>query len=280
MADIKNSKNWGFETRQLHIGQEQADPVTDARAVPIYASTSYVFHDSQHAADRFGLKDAGNIYGRLTNPTQDVFEQRIASLEGGVAALAVASGAAAIAYTFQALTKAAQTSGAQCIKIQGIVDPGNKHGKHADPVNGCTIVITYAGVFGGKTASRNRRKSVIHRIKQTHACHQIQNNDNGCIAHINHPQAAGRFGHFGTQFAFDRTRGFRLEYLHGAGSLPGQQGHKQYQNPHTAQPVSQAAPQKHTAGCPFDIIQHRSPYRGKAGHSLKKSVGYCMKRTR
>ena len=101
MADIKDSKNWGFETRQLHIGQEQADPATDARAVPIYASSSYVFHNSQHAADRFGLRDAGNIYGRLTNPTEDVFEQRIASLEGGSAALAVASGAAAIDYTFQ-----------------------------------------------------------------------------------------------------------------------------------------------------------------------------------
>lgn len=105
MADIKDSKNWGFETKQLHIGQEKADPVTDARAVPIYASTSYVFHNSQHAADRFGLRDAGNIYGRLTNPTEDVFEQRIAALEGGVAALAVASGAAAINYTFQALAK-------------------------------------------------------------------------------------------------------------------------------------------------------------------------------
>ena len=105
MADIKDSKNWGFETRQLHIGQEQADPATDARAVPIYASSSYVFHNSQHAADRFGLRDAGNIYGRLTNPTEDVFEQRIASLEGGSAALAVASGAAAIDYTFQALAK-------------------------------------------------------------------------------------------------------------------------------------------------------------------------------
>ena len=105
MADIKDSKNWGFETKQVHIGQEQADPVTDARAVPIYASTSYVFHNSQHAADRFGLRDAGNIYGRLTNPTEDVFEQRIAALEGGVAALAVASGAAAIDYTIQALAK-------------------------------------------------------------------------------------------------------------------------------------------------------------------------------
>ena len=108
MADIKDSKNWGFETKQVHIGQEQADPVTDARAVPIYATTSYVFHDSQHAADRFGLRDAGNIYGRLTNPTQDVFEQRIASLEGGAAALATASGAAAISYTFQALAKAGE----------------------------------------------------------------------------------------------------------------------------------------------------------------------------
>ena len=105
MADIKDSKNWEFETKQVHIGQEQADPVTDARAVPIYASTSYVFHNSQHAADRFGLRDAGNIYGRLTNPTEDVFEQRIAALEGGVAALAVASGAAAIDYTIQALAK-------------------------------------------------------------------------------------------------------------------------------------------------------------------------------
>ena len=97
-----------FETLQLHVGQEQADPTTDARAVPIYASTSYVFHDSQHAADRFGLRDAGNIYGRLTNPTQDVFEQRIAALEGGVAALATASGAAAITYAIQALAKAGE----------------------------------------------------------------------------------------------------------------------------------------------------------------------------
>ena len=108
MTDIRDSRNWGFETRQLHIGQEQADPATDARAVPIYASTSYVFHNSQHAADRFGLRDAGNIYGRLTNPTEDVFEQRMASLEGGTAALAVASGAAALAYTFQALAKAGE----------------------------------------------------------------------------------------------------------------------------------------------------------------------------
>ena len=97
-----------FETLQLHVGQEQADPVTDARAVPIYASTSYVFHNSQHAADRFALKDAGNIYGRLTNPTESVFEERIAALEGGAAALAVASGAAAINYTLLALAKAGE----------------------------------------------------------------------------------------------------------------------------------------------------------------------------
>ncbi|MGN0182643.1 MAG: O-acetylhomoserine aminocarboxypropyltransferase/cysteine synthase family protein [Candidatus Ornithomonoglobus sp.] len=97
------AKKYRFETLQLHVGQEKADPVTGARAVPIYATTSYVFHDSQHAADRFGLRDAGNIYGRLTNPTEDIFEQRIAALEGGAAALAVASGAAAISYTIQAL---------------------------------------------------------------------------------------------------------------------------------------------------------------------------------
>jgi len=108
MSDIKNSANWSFETKQLHIGQEQADPVTDARAVPIYATTSYVFHNSDHAADRFGLRDAGNIYGRLTNPTQGVFEARIAALENGSAALAVASGAAAITYTFQALARAGE----------------------------------------------------------------------------------------------------------------------------------------------------------------------------
>lgn len=108
MANIYDSKNWSFETKQLHIGQENADPTTDARAVPIYASTSFVFHNSQHAADRFGLRDAGNIYGRLTNPTQDIFEQRIASLEGGVAALATASGAAAINYTISALAKSGE----------------------------------------------------------------------------------------------------------------------------------------------------------------------------
>ncbi len=96
-----SEKKLHFETLQLHVGQEQADPVTDARAVPIYQTTSYVFRNSQHAADRFALKDPGNIYGRLTNSTQDVFEKRMAALEGGVAALAVASGAAAITYALQ-----------------------------------------------------------------------------------------------------------------------------------------------------------------------------------
>ena len=99
-------RNLKFETLQLHVGQESADPVTDARAVPIYQTSSFVFHNSQHAADRFALKDAGNIYGRLTNPTEDVFEKRFAALEGGVAALAVASGAAAVSYTIQNLAVA------------------------------------------------------------------------------------------------------------------------------------------------------------------------------
>ena len=99
-------RNLKFETLQLHVGQENPDPVTDARAVPIYQTSSYVFRNSQHAADRFGLADAGNIYGRLTNPTEDVFEKRIAALEGGVPALAVASGAAAITYTIENLAQA------------------------------------------------------------------------------------------------------------------------------------------------------------------------------
>ena len=101
-------ENLHFETLQLHVGQERPDPVTDARAVPIYQTTSYVFRDSAHAAARFGLQDPGNIYGRLTNPTQSVFEERVAALEGGVAALAVASGAAAIAYAFQNITRAGE----------------------------------------------------------------------------------------------------------------------------------------------------------------------------
>ena len=103
---MSTKKNYRFETLQLHVGQEQADPATDARAVPIYQTTSYVFRNSQHAADRFGLRDAGNIYGRLTNSTQAVFEDRVAALEGGVAGLAVASGAAAITYALQNIAQA------------------------------------------------------------------------------------------------------------------------------------------------------------------------------
>ena len=100
-----SEKKYRFETLQLHVGQEQADPATDARAVPIYQTTSYVFRNSQHAADRFGLRDAGNIYGRLTNSTQSVFEDRVAALEGGVAGLAVASGAAAVTYALQNIAR-------------------------------------------------------------------------------------------------------------------------------------------------------------------------------
>ena len=101
-------RKFRFETLQLHVGQETADPVTDARAVPIYQTSSYVFHNCDHAAARFGLTDAGNIYGRLTNPTEDAFEKRIAALEGGVAALAVSSGAAAVTYTIQNLAHAGE----------------------------------------------------------------------------------------------------------------------------------------------------------------------------
>ena len=101
-----SNKKLHFETLQLHVGQEQPDPATDARAVPIYQTTSYVFRNSQHAADRFALRDPGNIYGRLTNSTQGVFEERVAALEGGVAALAVASGAAAVTYALQNIVQA------------------------------------------------------------------------------------------------------------------------------------------------------------------------------
>lgn len=106
MANITNTENWAFETKQLHIGQEDADPTTGARAVPIYQTTSYVFRDSAHAEARFNLEDPGNIYGRLTNSTQDVLEQRLAALEGGIAALVVSSGAAAIDYTIRNLAQA------------------------------------------------------------------------------------------------------------------------------------------------------------------------------
>ena len=132
-----SERNLKFETKQLHIGQETADPVTDARAVPIYATTSYVFHNSQHAADRFALKDAGNIYGRLTNSTQGVFEDRIAALEGGSAGLAVASGAAALSYTFQALAQA----GDHIVAAKTIYGGTYNYLEHTFPQHGVTTTF-------------------------------------------------------------------------------------------------------------------------------------------
>ena len=133
MSDYK----YHFETLQLHVGQEAADPATDARAVPIYQTTSYVFHNSDHAQARFNLTDAGNIYGRLTNSTQDVFEKRIAALEGGVAALATASGAAALAYTFQALAKA----GDHIVSAKTIYGGSYNYLAHTFPEHGVTTTF-------------------------------------------------------------------------------------------------------------------------------------------
>lgn len=134
-------RNLKFETLQLHVGQEKADPVTDARAVPIYQTSSYVFHNSEHAAARFGLSDAGNIYGRLTNPTEDVFEQRIAALEGGVAALAVASGAAAITYTIQNLAQ----NGDHIVSAKNIYGGSYNLLEHTLPQYG--ITTTFVDIF-------------------------------------------------------------------------------------------------------------------------------------
>ena len=139
MSTLKE-RNLKFETKQLHVGQESADPVTDSRAVPIYQTSSYVFHNSEHAAARFGLTDAGNIYGRLTNPTEDIFEQRIAALEGGVAALAVASGAAAIAYTFQNLAQA----GAHIVASKTIYGGTYNLLEHTLPAYGITTTFVDA----------------------------------------------------------------------------------------------------------------------------------------
>lgn len=134
-------RNLRFETLQLHVGQENPDPATGARAVPIYQTSSYVFNNSQHAADRFGLRDAGNIYGRLTNPTEDVFEQRIAALEGGVAALAVASGAAAITYTIQNLAQA----GDHIVAAKNIYGGSFNLLEHTLPAYG--ITTTFVDIF-------------------------------------------------------------------------------------------------------------------------------------
>lgn len=137
----REERNLKFETLQLHAGQEQADPVTDARAVPIYQTSSYVFHNSEHAAARFGLSDAGNIYGRLTNPTEDVFEKRIAALEGGVAALAVASGAAAISYTFQNLAQ----NGDHIVSAKNIYGGTYNYLAHTFPLYG--VKTTFVDIF-------------------------------------------------------------------------------------------------------------------------------------
>ena len=147
-----------FETIQLHAGQESADPVTDARAVPIYASSSYVFHNSQHAADRFALRDAGNIYGRLTNPTQDVFEQRIAALEGGVAALGLASGAAAITYAIQALAK----SGENVVASKTIYGGTYNLLAHTLPLSSITATFVDPTVEGSfETAINDKTKAIF-----------------------------------------------------------------------------------------------------------------------
>lgn len=137
----REERNFKFETLQLHVGQEQADPVTDSRAVPIYQTSSYVFHNSDHAAARFGLSDAGNIYGRLTNPTEDIFEKRIAALEGGTSALAVASGAAAISYTFQNLAQ----NGDHIVSAKNIYGGTYNYLAHTFPQYG--VKTTFVDIF-------------------------------------------------------------------------------------------------------------------------------------
>lgn len=151
-------RNLKFETLQLHVGQEHPDPVTDARAVPIYATSSYVFHNSDHAADRFGLRDAGNIYGRLTNPTQDIFEQRIAALEGGSAALAVSSGAAAVTYTIQNLAK----SGEHIVAANNIYGGSYNLLQHTLPDYGITTTfVDPSDVKNFETAIQENTKAVF-----------------------------------------------------------------------------------------------------------------------
>lgn len=140
----RDQRNFKFETLQLHVGQEQADPTTDARAVPIYQTSSYVFRNCDHAAARFGLSDAGNIYGRLTNPTEDVFEKRIAALEGGVAALAVASGAAAVAYTILNLAQ----NGDNIVSAKNIYGGSFNLFEHTLPQYG--IQTTFVDIFNEK----------------------------------------------------------------------------------------------------------------------------------
>ena len=137
----RENRELKFETLQLHVGQESPDPVTDARAVPIYQTSSYVFRNSDHAAARFGLADAGNIYGRLTNPTEDIFEKRIAALEGGVAALAVASGAAAVTYTIENLAQ----NGDHIVAAKNIYGGSFNLLEHTLPQYG--ITTTFVDIF-------------------------------------------------------------------------------------------------------------------------------------
>ena len=155
---MSENKNYRFETLQLHVGQEQPDPASDARAVPIYATTSYVFKNSAHAAARFGLADAGNIYGRLTNSTQDVFEKRIAALEGGVAALATASGAAAITYTIQALAK----QGENIVAANTIYGGTYNLLEHTLPLYGITAIIVDPYVEGSFEAAIDENTKALY----------------------------------------------------------------------------------------------------------------------
>ncbi len=156
-----------FETMQLHVGQEQADPATDARAVPIYQTSSYVFKDCEHAASRFDLSDAGNIYGRLTNPTQEIFEKRMAALEGGVAALAVASGAAAVSYTFQNLAQA----GEHIVAAKNIYGGTYNLLAHTLPEYG--ITATFADIFDygevEKAIQENTKAIFIETLGNPHS---------------------------------------------------------------------------------------------------------------
>ena len=153
-------RNLKFETLQLHVGQESPDPVTDARAVPIYQTSSYVFRNSDHAAARFGLADAGNIYGRLTNPTEDIFEKRIAALEGGVAALAVASGAAAVTYTIENLAQ----NGDHIVAAKNIYGGSFNLLEHTLPQYG--ITTTFVDIFdydAVEAAIQDNHESTLYR---------------------------------------------------------------------------------------------------------------------
>ncbi|GHU77195.1 O-acetylhomoserine (thiol)-lyase [Clostridia bacterium] len=167
MAKITDTSSWKFETKQLHIGQESADPVTDARAVPIYQTTSYVFHDSAHAAARFNLSDAGNVYARLTNSTQAVFEDRVAALEGGVAALALASGAAASSYAFKNITQ----SGDHIVSANTIYGGTYNYLAHTLPLDGVETTFVDPEVEGSfeKAIKPNTKFIFIETLGNPHS---------------------------------------------------------------------------------------------------------------